>query len=102
MIMAVARDVAGAARAGADVVQRLLHRRDHIGMLAHGEIVVGAPDGDRLRPVMAGEAARVREGALVAEDIDEHAVAPFGMQPLDRLGKDTLIVQEPSSRLPTY
>ena len=49
------------------------------------EIVVRAPDGDRLRAVMAGEAARVGEGALVAQDVDEHAIAPFGVQPLDRL-----------------
>ena len=44
---------------------------------------------------MAGEAARVGEGALVAQDVDEHAVAPFGVQPVDRLREDTLIVQLP-------
>ena len=84
MIMRVAADVARAARAGADVVQRLFHRRDHLRVLAHREIVVRAPDGDRLRPVMPGEAARVGEGALVAQDVDEHAIAAFGVQPIDR------------------
>ena len=97
MIMGVAADVAGAARAGADIVQRLLHRRDHLGMLAHREIVVRAPDGDRLGPVMAGEAARVGKCALVAQDVDEHAIAALGMEPIDRLGEDALIVQLPSS-----
>src|SRR3546814_16397190 len=69
MVMRVAADVARAARAGADIVQRLFHRRDHIGMLAHRQIIVRAPDRDRLRPVMPGEASRVGAGALVAQDI---------------------------------
>src|SRR3546814_4810172 len=49
-----------------------------IGMLAHRQIIVRAPDRDRLRPVMPGEASRVGEGALVAQDIDEDAVASLG------------------------
>src|SRR3546814_14661960 len=44
MIMGVAADIAGAARSGADIVQRLFHRGDHLGMLSHGEIIVGTPD----------------------------------------------------------
>ncbi len=43
---------------------------------------------------MAGEAARVGELALGPQDIDEDAIAPFGMQPIDRLAEDALIVQE--------
>ena len=92
MIMGVAADIAGAARAGADVVQRFLHRGDHLGMLAHGEIVVGAPDSNRLGAVMAVEAARIGEGALVAQDVDEDAIAALAMEPVDRLRKDVLVV----------
>jgi hypothetical protein len=92
VIVRVAADVAGAAGARADIVQRLLHRRDHLRVLAHREIVVGTPDGDRLRPVMPGEAARVGERALVAQDVDEHPVPALGMQPVDRLGEDVRVV----------
>ena len=88
MIMGVAADVAGAARAGADFVQRLLHRLDDGRVLAHAEIIVGAPDGDRLGAVMAGEAVRVGVGALGAQDIDEDAIAAFVVQPVDRRLED--------------
>src|SRR3546814_1782622 len=47
VVMRVAADVARAARTRADVVQRLFHRLDDLGMLTHREIVVRAPDGDR-------------------------------------------------------
>ena len=43
-----AGNVARAARTGAGGVERLVHRGQHIGMLAHAQIVVAAPDGDRL------------------------------------------------------
>ena len=81
--MGVAADVAGAAGAGADLVQRLLHRLDDVRVLAHAEIVVGAPDGDRLGAI-AAEAARVREAALGAQDVDEDAVAALVVKAVDR------------------
>ena len=46
-----AGDVAGAARAGAHPGRGLDHGADHLGMLAHAEIVVGAPDHDLARPL---------------------------------------------------
>jgi serine acetyltransferase len=52
-------------------------------MLAHGEIIVGAPHRDRLGAVVAGKAARVGIGALVAQDVDENAITTFGMQAID-------------------
>ena len=33
------------------------------------------------------------KAALVAQDVDEDAIAAFGVQPLDRLREDALIVQ---------
>ena len=61
-------------------------------MLPHAEIVVRAPDGDRLRAIMARKAARIGELALVAQDIDKDAVATFGMQPVDSLVENFVIV----------
>ena len=98
MIMGVAADIAGAAGAGADIVQRFLHGGDDLGMLTHGEIVVGTPDGDGLGPVMAVEAAGVGIGPAIAQDVDEHAIATFFMEPVDRLRKDVLVVHYASSR----
>ena len=40
VIMRVATDIARAARTRANVVQRLFHRRDYLGMLAHRQIIV--------------------------------------------------------------
>ena len=48
--MVGAGDVAGAAGAGAHRASRLVHGVDHGGVLAHAEIVVGAPDGDFAGP----------------------------------------------------
>src|SRR5206468_9162590 len=96
--MAVAADVARTARSGADLLQGLLHRGDHVRMLAHAEIVVRTPDGDRLGSV-AAEAARVRETALRAQDVDEHAVAALLVKALDRGFEDAVVVQrDPSCR----
>jgi hypothetical protein len=65
MIVRVAADVARAAGARADIVQRFFHRGDHLGVLAHREIIVRAPDGDRLGAVMA----RAKQRALGKEPL---------------------------------
>jgi hypothetical protein len=44
VIMVRAGDVAGAARAGATLLDCLVHRGQCLWMLAHAEVVVGAPD----------------------------------------------------------
>ena len=49
VIVGRAGDVARAAGAGADRVDRLVHGGDHGRVLAHAEVVVGAPDGDGTR-----------------------------------------------------
>src|SRR3546814_14860058 len=92
VVMRVAADVARAARTRADVVQRLFHRLDDLGMLTHREIVVRAPDGDRLRPIMAREAARVRKSTAITQDIDEDAVAPLFVQPVARACEDVVVI----------
>src|SRR5215218_5241707 len=91
--MRIPADVAGAARSGADIVQRLLHRRNDHGMLTDAEIVVGAPDSDRLRPVMAVEAARIGEAAFGAQYVDEDAIPAFVMEAIDRRLEDAVVIQ---------
>ena len=92
MIMGVAADVARAARAGADVVEGRLHGLNDHRVLAHAEIIVGAPDGDRLGPV-AAEAARVRVLPLGAQDIDKDAIAAFLVEPVDRRFENPVVIQ---------
>src|SRR5579875_1293167 len=87
--MGRARDVARAAGAGADFVDRFMHRRAHGRVLAHAEIVVGAPDGDLAAACMV---VRVREIARFALEIGEHAVATFGFQPVDALLKKPFVI----------
>ena len=76
MEMLGAGDVAGAAGAGADGVERQVHRPDHLRVLAHGEIVVGAPHRDvafarrRHQPGLG-------EGAAQPLQIGELAIAPL-------------------------
>ena len=101
MIMGVAADVARATRAGADVVQRLFHRLHDRRMLAHPEIIIGAPDGDRLGPVVAGEAAGVGETALGPQDVDKHAVAAFFVKAVDRGFEDAVVIHA-SLALPPF
>ena len=74
-----ARDVAGATGAGADPGGGLDHGADHFGVLAHPEIVVGAPDHDVAGP-LRGMPHRVREPARDPLEIGENPVAPLVMQ----------------------
>ena len=50
VVVVGAGDVAGAAGAGAAAVQRLVHRGQHGRVLAHAEVVVGAPHRHLGRP----------------------------------------------------
>ena len=94
MVVRVTADIASTAGARADIMQRLFHRSDDLGVLPHRQVIVRAPHGDRLRAVMPRKAARVGVGTLVAQDVDENAVTTFGMQTLDR-GIEDLIVVHP-------
>ena len=75
-----AGDVARAARARSDALEGLGHGLQHDGMLAHAEVVVGAPDRhvDRAVGAVPGGAGEV---PAVALDIGEDAVAAFRAQP---------------------
>ena len=92
-----AGDVARAARAGAGGIERGVHGGEHGGVLAHAQIVVGAPHGDGLGAA-SGEAAGSRKLAAIATDVGEHPVAPLIAQRLQRLGERTPVIHHQTSR----
>jgi len=75
-----ASDVAGAARARAHTGCGLDHRSDHFGMLAHPEVIVGAPDDDVARP-LRGMPDRMREAPGKPFEIGKDPVAVFVPEP---------------------
>ena len=95
MIMVVAGDIAGAARPGAELVNRLVDGLDHLGMLRHAQIIVAAPDlyfaGDAIFIVSGG----IGEIAPVAGNLRENPVASLVLQILDRVGKDLFVIHRP-------
>ncbi len=94
VVMVGAGDVAGAAGAGPAPVERLVHGRQHQRMLAHAEIVVGAPDGDlavAARVVMGG----VREAAGPPLEIGEHPIPPLAPQAGELVTEEILVLHGP-------
>src|SRR5262245_12045872 len=77
-----AGDVAGAAGAGADPGGGLDHGADHLGMLAHAEIVVGAPDHDIAR-ALRRVPDRMRKTACDTFEVGENTVAALFMQAIE-------------------
>ena len=71
--------MARAARPGAGNVERIAHGLQHDLMLAHAEIVVGAPDRDLLGAAVAMVAGEGKIAGLALE-IGEHTIAAFGLQ----------------------
>ena len=78
-----ARDVAGAAAAGARLVQRRAHGVDHHGILALAQVVVGAPNHDLLLGPVVARAHGVGKAAPAAADVGEDAVAALCVHLLD-------------------
>ena len=74
-----ASDVAGAAGAGADAGCGLDHRADHFRVLAHAEIIVGAPDHD-VAGAFRRMPHRMGKAASDAFQIGKNPVPPFVME----------------------
>jgi len=74
-----AGDITRAAGSGAAPLERDPHGRQHRRMLAHAEIIVGAPDRDLAKAGLAAPGC-AREGPGMALQIREHAIASFGPQ----------------------
>jgi len=87
-----AGNVARAAGAGADIVQRLVHGLEHVRVLGHAEIVVGAPDDHLLHVALVVIIKRAGIIATLAPELGEIAVAPFLVQFLDGFAEDTLVI----------
>jgi hypothetical protein len=90
--MIVAGDIAGAAGAGAHPGRGLHHGADHLGMLAHAQIIVRAPDRDRLRPLRRMP-HRMRKPPGNALEIGKHPIAPLVMQPRQRAGEIAVVIE---------
>src|ERR1700730_8072832 len=77
VIVAGAGDVARAAGAGTDGIDRLVHGGDHGRVLPHAEVVVGAPDGDGTRLPVALEVLGGGERTSVTLQVGKDAVPAF-------------------------
>src|SRR5271165_3976523 len=77
--MVGAGDIASAAGAGAATVNRGMHRGQHLRMLAHAEIIVGAPHR-YLAAAALGVVHRPREMPGSAFEIGKDAVASLAPQ----------------------
>ena len=93
VIVVGAGDVAGAAGAGAATVERFMHRRQHLRVLAHAEVIVRAPDGD-----LAG-AARVvvlgtGKGARLALQVGEYAIASLAVKAFELPAEISFVVHD--------
>jgi hypothetical protein len=76
VVVVGARNIPGASRTRATVINGVFHRLDHGGVLAHAEIVVGTPDGHFLRTI--GCVTRgARKIAAMPLEIGENTIAAF-------------------------
>ena len=96
-----AGNVAGTAGARAHGRDGRGHRRDDVRVLAHAEIVVGAPHGDLGGfAVMAPDGLRKPAGNAL--EIGKDPVAFLGMQSLDRRLELALIIDHPILLVRTF
>ena len=86
-----AGDVAGAAGAGAHAGGGFHHGADHLGVLRHAEVIVGAPDHHLARAIR-GMPAGMRKAPGDALKVGEDAVAAFLAQFAQGGGKIGLVI----------
>ena len=83
-----------------DLLDRLVHGGEHLRMLAHAEIVVGAPDG-HAAPVALRKVVGRGVGPAAPFQVGEDAIAPLAMQRLKVLPEAILVVHpSPQSSQP--
>ena len=92
VIMGVATNVARSARASTYIMQRVLHRSDHLRMLSHAEIIVRTPHRDILGSIMPGKTPRIGIRPFIAQDIYKNAIAPFGVKPVNRFFENSIVI----------
>ena len=98
MIMGGAGDVARAAGARADRLDRLMHGGAHGRVLAHAEIVVGAPHR-HVAGALAGELIGGRVSPAAALQLGKDPVAAFLVQRLKALVKAIFVIHGPASHV---
>ena len=91
MIVSCSGDIARAARARADLLDRLMHGVAHNRVLAHAEIIVGAPHR-HVAGAAFGEMIGGGVSPAAALQIGEDAVAAFLMQRLKVLAETGLVI----------
>src|SRR3989337_1362678 len=89
--MSGAGDVAGAAGARAHFLDRRVHGGAHRRVLAHAEIVVGAPHRYAASAVL-GAMVGGRIGPAAALEVGEDAIAAFLVQRLEILAETGLVI----------
>ncbi len=82
MVVAGAGNIACAAGTGAALVERIVHGLDCCRVLAHAEIIVGAPNGD-LTDFAIDMARRTGERPAFAFEICENPVVAAFTQPIE-------------------
>ena len=93
VVVGRAGDVARAARAGADEVDRLVHRGEHLGVLAHAQIIVGAPNGYLLCGV-AFDDFSFGERASAALHIGENPITALTLHGVEGFGEHLLVIHQ--------
>ncbi len=91
VVVVGACDVAGAARAGAAAIERLVHRRQHGRVLAHAEIVVGAPHRD-VGPLAFAHVSSMGKASGAPLQIGEDAVIAVAAKPIELPAKEMVVV----------
>jgi hypothetical protein len=93
VIVIGACDIARPARAGAAPIERLMHRRKHRRMLAHAEVIIGAP-----HRYFAGAARMMvpgtREGARLALQICKYAIPALTTKAVQLTAEMSLVVHD--------
>ena len=95
VIVIGAGDISRASGAGAAALDRLMHGGQHDGVLAHPQVIVGAPDDDFLRATSfcrQAVAQSAREASGEALEIGKNAIAPLGLQAGDHFAKALFMV----------
>ena len=88
-----AGDVAGAAGAGAHPGRGLHHRPDHLGVLAHAQIVVGAPHDD-VTGAVGGMPNGARKAPGQTFQVGKNPIAPLVLEPGESAGKKHVVIHE--------
>jgi len=93
VVVVCARDVPRAAGAGAAAIQGFVHGRQHLGVLAHAEIVIRTPDGHIVGLVLM-VTRRARKASGLPLKIGEYTVAALPPKTVELVGEESIIVHE--------